>query len=262
MTKELLRYYRQIGKELDCPKSMRDQFLADAKRMTDDFLAENPGTTLDELKRAIGEPDQLAEMFLESADHSVVAGYRKRKNGIKRLAVILLAVALFATTTLAIYVFKMKQDAVITAEYTLTIYRTSDSIGNEASKNNNDSVDYINANKPNVTEISSGEINSKTGLNTSWKLNQSNGKYVNLYIENKGSDPVVATINDQNERTFEAGEKGYIYLEVTQGFLGLDREYAFKVEPGANGGTADIHYEIAQDLCYYSEDGKIDGEVK
>ena len=105
-----------------------------------------------------------------------------------------------------------------------------------------------------LTKIDSGDIRSNTGLETSMMLNQENGKYVNLYVENNGSHSVVATINGQSERAFEAGEKGYIHLEVTQDLLGLDREYEFKVVPGTNGGSIDIHYEIAQDLCYYSED--------
>lgn len=104
-----------------------------------------------------------------------------------------------------------------------------------------------------LTKIDSGDIRSNTGLETSMMLNQENGKYVNLYVENNGSHSVVATINGQSERVFKAGEKGYIHLEVTQDLLGLDREYDFKVVPGTNGGSIDIHYEIAQDLCYYPE---------
>ena len=78
------------------------------------------------------------------------------------------------------------------------------------------------------------------------KLNKSNGKYVNFYVENNGSHSIVATINGQSERTFEPGEKGHIYVEVTQGLFGTDKEYVFKVVPGTNGGSVNIHYEIAQ----------------
>jgi len=118
---------------------------------------------------------------------------------------------------------------------------------------------YIIANKPSVTGIDSGEINSSTGLEVSKKLNKSNGKYVNLYVENNGSNPVVATINGQSERTFQPDEKGRISLEVTQTFWGGDREYVFKVVPGTNGGSVNIHYEIdrrdeIRGLCDYSED--------
>jgi len=108
------------------------------------------------------------------------------------------------------------------------------------------SMDCMIEDKPGVTGIDSGEISSNTGLEVSRKLNKSNGKYVNLYVENNGPNPVVATINGQNERTFKAGEKGHIYLEVTQTFWGGDREYVFKVVPGANGGSINIYYKIDQ----------------
>lgn len=94
--------------------------------------------------------------------------------------------------------------------------------------------------------IDSGNINNNTGLDTSKKLNKGNGKYVSLYIENKGSNPVVATIDGQSERIFKNGESGHIYVEVTQRLFGADKSYNFKVVPGTNGGTVDIYYEIAQ----------------
>ena len=73
--------------------------------------------------------------------------------------------------------------------------------------------------------IDSGNIENNTGLSVSKKLNKDNGKYVGLYVENKGSGPVVATINGRS---------------------GADKEYEFKVVPGTNGGMINIHYEIAQ----------------
>ena len=126
MTKEILMYHRQLEKNLDCPKSMRDQFLADAGRMTDDFLAENPGATLDELKRAIGEPDQLAAMFLERADNAVVEKYRKKKIWVKRLAVGLLAVAFLAVTVFSIYASNFRRNYQLTKESTIFRYGTND----------------------------------------------------------------------------------------------------------------------------------------
>lgn len=77
-------------------------------------------------------------------------------------------------------------------------------------------------------------------------MNKDNGKYVNLYVENKGSGSVIATINDQSSRTFKKGESGHIYVEVTQGALGGDKSYNFKVVTGTNGGMVDIYYKIAQ----------------
>lgn len=105
------------------------------------------------------------------------------------------------------------------------------------------SMDY---NAPSVTGIGSGSISSNIGLETSKALNKSNGNYVNLYVENNGPNPVVATINGQSEKTFQPDEKGSVYLEVTQTFWGADRDYLFKVVPGKNGGSINIYYEIEQ----------------
>ena len=117
-----------------------------------------------------------------------------------------------------------------------------------AVKEDNKPVDVVESVEimPRDLVIDRGNVNNNTGLKTSRKLNKSNGKYVNLYVENKGSNDVVATINHQSARTFKPGEKGHIYVEVTQGFLGADKKYEFKVVPGTNGGSVQIFYAIAQ----------------
>lgn len=126
MTDELLMYHNQVKKNLDCPKAMREKFLADAKRMTDDFLAENPEASFAELKSAIGGPEELAAMFLESVDGEVVEGYRKKKSWAKSIAVILLALAFVAVTAVSIYVANTKQNAVLTKDSTIIIYETEE----------------------------------------------------------------------------------------------------------------------------------------
>lgn len=111
---------------------------------------------------------------------------------------------------------------------------------------NRNSTDDMIEDDPGVTGISSGNIHSKTGLEFSKKLNKSNGKYIKMYVENNGTNPVVATINGQSEKTLQPDETGHIYLEVTQNFWGGDRDYKFKVVTGRNGGSVNIHYEITQ----------------
>lgn len=110
-------------------------------------------------------------------------------------------------------------------------------------KEDNHSVEVM----PLGLQIDSGDLrNSSNGLEPSFMLNRSNGKYAYLYVENNGTNSVVATINGQNPGTIKPGENGQISLEVTQGFLGLDKEYEFKVVAGPNGGLVNIHYEITQ----------------
>lgn len=121
MTDELLRYHRQVEKRLNCPKEMREKFLTDAKRMTGDFLAENPEATLDELKRAVGEPEELAAMFLESADSEVVEGYRKRKRWAKRIVAALLVVAFIVVTAFSIWAAYYRHASAFTKESTIIV---------------------------------------------------------------------------------------------------------------------------------------------
>ena len=94
--------------------------------------------------------------------------------------------------------------------------------------------------------IDSGNLNNKTGLNATYTLNRDNGKYVCLYVENKGPNDVVATINGNSSETIEPGGEGNIYVEVTQGFGDGDAEYVFKVVTGKNGGIVNINYKITQ----------------
>lgn len=136
--------------------------------------------------------------------------------------------------------------AVLVATITFGIFVTS-SCAKKSNENNNH-IEAVTSQEtiPLDLTIDSGDINNKTGLKTTYKLNNSNGKYVNLYIENKGNNSVVATINNGGKRTFGKGEKGHISLEVTQGFCGGDNEYEFEVLTGKNGGTVNIYYEITQ----------------
>ncbi len=94
--------------------------------------------------------------------------------------------------------------------------------------------------------LDSGHLNNSTGLDTVKLLNRDNGQYVCLYVENHGTNAVVATINGEGARPLEPGESGHISVEVTQGLFGYDREYAFKVLTGTNGGTVNISYRIVQ----------------
>ena len=128
MTAELMGYHRQIKKKLDCPKSLRNKFLADARRMTDDFLAENPESTMDDLKSAVGEPDDLAAMFLESVGHDVIERYRRMKIWAKRIAVTLLVLAFVSVTAFSIYAANVRQNAVVTKETTIIIHETDEGV--------------------------------------------------------------------------------------------------------------------------------------
>ena len=97
-----------------------------------------------------------------------------------------------------------------------------------------ESVDLITIMPQDMT-VASGTIKDDSGLDLDKKLNRDNGTYVSFYVENLG-----------NARTLEAGERGHIDMEVTQGLFGGDKTYTFKAVAGTNGGTVHINYTICQ----------------
>lgn len=61
-------YFRALERCLDCPGKDREQFLAQARRMADDFLQGKPDATPDEVAGFLGEPEELARCLLEELD--------------------------------------------------------------------------------------------------------------------------------------------------------------------------------------------------
>lgn len=127
MDKQLKEYYKQIEKALDCPKDMRESFLRETKKMAEDFLAEKPDTTFDEVKNFIGEPRELAITFEKSADMELIEAYRKRKLFIKRALIALFVLIFIAVVVVTIYVANYRMNVVITREDTIIIYEDGES---------------------------------------------------------------------------------------------------------------------------------------
>ncbi len=127
MDKQLKEYYKQIEKALDCPKDMRESFLRETKKMAEDFLAEKPDATFDEVKNFIGEPRELAITFEKSADMELIEAYRKRKLFIKRALIALFVLIFIAVVAVTIYVANYRMNVVITREDTIIIYEDGES---------------------------------------------------------------------------------------------------------------------------------------
>lgn len=72
-------YFQQLERHLDCPKPLRSSFLNQTRRMAEDFVQGKPDATQRELVDYLGEPQELAQGFLETLDLDVLERYRKRK---------------------------------------------------------------------------------------------------------------------------------------------------------------------------------------
>lgn len=86
-------YFRALERCLDCPGEDRERFLAQARRMADDFLQGKPDATPDEVAGCLGEPEELAQCFLEELDPELLERRkRRRKLGRRILAGVVAAV--------------------------------------------------------------------------------------------------------------------------------------------------------------------------
>lgn len=89
----LTGYSQRLEQALTCPRAQRRCFLAETRRMAEDFLQGNPKATPEELQAFLGEPRELAQTFLESLPPEEVRRYRERRKHVK-LAWIFLSIAI------------------------------------------------------------------------------------------------------------------------------------------------------------------------
>lgn len=86
-------YFRALERCLDCPGEDRERFLAQARRMADDFLQGKPDAAPDEVAGCLGEPEELAQCFLEELDPELLERRRRRRKlGRRILAGVIAAV--------------------------------------------------------------------------------------------------------------------------------------------------------------------------
>ena len=91
-------------------------------------------------------------------------------------------------------------------------------------------------------DVDSGSY-SGSDYDDTFYLSKNNGKTVNFWIRNKGSNNVVISINGENERTIKPGRSGHITADVT----GTNQRFDFNARPSASTpGHISIDFRIAQ----------------
>lgn len=91
-------------------------------------------------------------------------------------------------------------------------------------------------------DVDSGSY-SGSDYDDTFYLSKNNGKTVNFWIRNKGSNNVVISINGGNERTIKSGKSGHITADVT----GTNQRFDFSARPSASTpGHISIDFRIAQ----------------
>lgn len=95
-------YFQQLEQRLDCPNGTRKRFLTKTRQAAEEFLREKPDATRQELIDLLGDPEELAQGFLETLEPEALERYRKRKKFLLRGCVAALVVVLVAMTCWAV----------------------------------------------------------------------------------------------------------------------------------------------------------------
>lgn len=83
---------------------------------------------------------------------------------------------------------------------------------------------------------------SGTQFSQTYTLTSRNGKYLNFWVKNNGTNKITITIDGAHARTLAAGEQGHI--SATLGIL--SQSHTCKAVSASNGGTVKIQFRIAQ----------------
>lgn len=86
-------YMRELERHLDCPRGIRRPFLNRTQNMAEDFVQNRPETDVKEVKGYLGDPQELAQGFLETLDPVILKRYRKKKRLVWWALITLLAAA-------------------------------------------------------------------------------------------------------------------------------------------------------------------------
>ena len=116
MGQVLEQYCQQLNALLPCPPEDAKRCIADVRQSAKRLREEQPEITADEIRDFLGEPQDVAQMFLDTLDPVRVERYRKRKKWFIRLLIGVLTVALCGALYAAYY-FLTTPQCVYTEEF-------------------------------------------------------------------------------------------------------------------------------------------------
>ena len=103
MGQVLEQYCQQLNALLPCPPEDAKRCIADVRQSAKRLREEQPEITADEIRDFLGEPQDVAQMFLDTLDPVRVERYRRRKKRFIRLLIGVLTVALCGALYAAYY---------------------------------------------------------------------------------------------------------------------------------------------------------------
>ena len=135
---DLKRYYKEIRKHLFCSRKTQMEFLAEARRLVADFLENQPDAAFEDIVKNVGEPEELAETFLNTLpDKTEVERFRKARRRQRRLAIALLALAVIVLAGVIIYISWVRRATTISEGSVTIISQETDAPSSIAASSKN-----------------------------------------------------------------------------------------------------------------------------
>lgn len=125
---DLNRYYREIKRNLPCPRKIRKTFLAEAYKLVNDFMENQPDATYDDIVKSVGTPEELAATFLSTLmDGEKIEKYHQKRRKRKFFLVALVSLFIITLIGIIIYIGQARYHTVVTEETTTVIDSVSSS---------------------------------------------------------------------------------------------------------------------------------------
>ena len=122
-TGELKHYFRRHRELLPCPPKDRRRFLADARRMAEDFRLGNPGASPSQITAFLGDPKELARGYLDTLDQESLLRYQRLRKYLGRGVLLFLIFLCLLTAAWAFHLF-FRPIPMVTSTETLIIYES------------------------------------------------------------------------------------------------------------------------------------------
>ncbi len=94
----LRQYYKEISASLVCSAKQKKLFIADLSMSINDFVAENPECTVEDIKLNFGSCEEICRSFMENNSSVQI----KKKLGVKKVIIVAVALALLIWLAFAV----------------------------------------------------------------------------------------------------------------------------------------------------------------
>jgi len=106
----LKKYFKEVNKQLVGSKDEKKKLISDLHISIEDYIADNPNTSIDDIIANFGTPEQISEYSLASKDPDNTVKSIKLKSRIIRIALVTVAVITIIVGVYLLIDLKIKND--------------------------------------------------------------------------------------------------------------------------------------------------------